>query len=247
MAEPDDIYRELVDASRRAALVLFEATPNLTDNTIVHWPEPSNADGFVEAGFKAGASILYIDRFSVDDGDLADAASQLGGDHQLVTELSAHHGDTTMVTARWVIQGIGHDLTVLADWFADLSDRIEVAADAVADQSSAGRRERHEALVVELANLPGFATATNDAGRSLVVDRHLEGALQFFGGATLVQEVRDYFNVHVRPGIEEALAEQARGLLAESQTKKQVAASLGIGATKLDQLLARYPRAGTSG
>lgn len=246
MAEPDDIYRELVDAGRRAALVLFEATPNLTDNTLVHWPEPSDADGFVEAGFKAGASILYIDRFSVDDGDVDEAAGRLGGDHPLVTELSARHGDTTMVTARWVLQGIGHDLTVLADWFVDLSDRIDVAADAVADQASAGRRESHGALVADLANLPGFATATNDAGRSLVVDQHLGGALQFFGGATLVQEVRDYFNVHIRPGLDQAAAARAQQLFAENKTKRQVAAALGIGTTKLDQLLARYPAADPS-
>lgn len=244
MSEPDHIYRELVDAGSRAALVIFEATPELSDRSIVCWPEPSNAAGFVEAGFKAGAWVLYVDRFCVDDDAVAAATRKLGSDHQLVTELSARHGDTTMVTAKWVLQGIGHDLTVLADWYVDLCDLIDTAADALADQASAGHRANHEALVIELATLPGFATATNDAGRSLVVDQHLEGALQFFGGSTLVQEVNDYFNVHIRPALDQATATEAHQLLAENHTRKQVAASLGIGATKLDQLLARYPRVG---
>ena len=246
MTAPDDIYRELVDAARRSALVIFEATPELTERTIVHWPEPSDAAGFVEAGFKAGASVLYVDRFSVDDDQVDAVAGRLGPGHQLVAELTGRHGDTTVVTAMWVLQGIGHVLVVLADWYGDLSDLIETAADALADQASAGQRASHEALVAELANLPGFATATNDAGRTLVVDQHLEGALQFVGGSTLVQEVKDYFNVRIRPGLEEAAAARAYQLLAENQTKKQVAGTLGIGATKLDQLLVRYPKPGPS-
>ncbi|WP_421121682.1 hypothetical protein ACE2AJ_09800 [Aquihabitans daechungensis] len=159
----------------------------------------------------------------------------------LVDELRGHEGETIYVLAMWVVQGIGHALTVMADWFTDLDDRLSTAAVAIADQESAGRRAKRADLVVELANLPAFATAKNDAARTLVIDGHLEGLLAVQGGSMLVQEVRDYFNTHVLPGIEAAMAAQAHDLLAGKTPKRDVAAVLGIGTTKLDQLLARYP------
>lgn len=57
----------------------------------------------------------------------------------------------------------------------------------------------------------------------------------------LVQEVKDYFTTNVLPGLEAAMAAQARALLDAKKPKQDVAAILGIGTTKLDQLLARYP------
>jgi hypothetical protein len=45
----------------------------------------------------------------------------------------------------------------------------------------------------------------------------------------------------VLPGVEKDLADRALELISQKTPKKDVAAKLGIGATKLDQLLARYP------
>lgn len=239
--DPDLTHLGLLDSVERTNLVLFAAVPQLPVHSTVAWPNPDDHVGFVDAAVKAGATILYIDRLPLDELRIANEEETLGAGHPLVAELRSHEGETMFVVAMWILHGIGHELTVEAEWYADLDSRLSTASVAAADQASAEQRAEHDALVAELANLPAFAAATNDAGRSIAIDNHLGGLLAFRGGPRLVQEVKDRFNADVLPGIEAAMASEARSLLAEKRSKKDVAAALGIGPTRLDHLLARYP------
>lgn len=241
MFDPDLTHLGVLDCVEKTTLILFEAAPDLPERSVVDWPDPADYLGFVDTAVKAGATILYVDRFELDSRRIEREEVRLGADHKLVGDLRSHEGETISVLAMWVLHGIGHALTVMADWYVDLDERLDTAAVAAADQETAGRRAKRADLIVELANLPEFATAKNEAARTLVVDGHLGGLLQFQGGPMLVQEVKDYFDTHVLPGIEEDMAERARELLDAKKPKKDVAAVLGIGTTKLDNLLARYP------
>jgi hypothetical protein len=239
--DPDLTHLGLLDCVEKSALILFEAAPDLPERSVVNWPHPADHLGFVDTAVRAGATILYVERFELNDDRIGREALRLGEDHKLLDEFRSHDGETIYVMAMWILHGVGHALTVFADWFIDLDQRLDTAAVAVADQESAGRRAKRSELIVELANLPAFATAKNDAARSLVIDGHMEGLLQVMGGSTFVQEVKDYFNVNVLPGLEAAMAAQARELLAAKKPKKEVAATLGIGTTRLEQLLVRHP------
>lgn len=241
MFDPDLTHLGLLDCVERTPLVLFAAVPNLPVNSVVDWPDPDDHVGFVDTAVKAGATILYVERSALTPERIAGEEDLLGTNHPLLVELRDHADETTSLLAMWVLQGIGHALVVNADWWIGLDERLVTAAGAVADQEHASRLAERSALIVELAELPGFATAKNESARSAVIDAHLGGLLQVQGGARLVQEVKDHFDAHVLPGIEKDLADKARELISQKTPKKDVAAKLGIGATKLDQLLARYP------
>lgn len=258
-----DLYWPELRRRLHETFTLFEAAAvDWGNGPVAYWPDPDDVDGFLTVAAVAGAGVVYAHATELDGIALAGlvATPRRREPHPDVADVliegEAFLGRTAVVEVAWMLDGMAHVLTIEADWYRRLQDRLrdlEVAEymDAEADELLLSHRlERVPAWAEEVSRQEDFQRTRSVAERGEVVCRLVAelGQARERGeaGARIViaevaREAWRIFEEEIRPRQEREMAQIAHSLLMSGLKKYEVAARMGVGKERLNTLIARYP------
>jgi hypothetical protein len=222
--ELEEWWATVQESIASRGLFIFRRLP-LADTRVrstltVAWPQEQDAESFLDLAQALGVRLIYTEAFHAPEAN--------ANDPEVAPTLS---GPLDSAGIAWVFEGVLH---LCQNRTGRLDDERQQAEQSWRDTEANVRQ-----LSERLAQEPDFEHVRGgDLGRMRMAKQMFPGYKRY-SLSVIVREAMVILQNDIMPQREEALAEQARALLATGMNKTQAAIQLDLNRDRMSRILAR--------